>query len=378
MRSAVETQASYIVVNERLPSAASQILMRAAALGRAGVMTSTYLPDGDTTDIADLIERLRIELAPHGFMERASAELLARTRLIAVLTERREPPYADGGPETWRVKHILSITGVDDGGEPTWVDLWRTAKAGARMLQPTGEVFRRSVVPASDIPLEPERDTAASETTPAPARYIVDHADLDTTGLLTSWLQPDQPFLSEIKDCQTCRTLELELTAAQQDTAGAVRFRRDWHYSLHELVLRVLDDHHLPASALESLRLPTAELRDGRPVLSDPRVSASDMSLAFYVLHRHHFGHFVRATMLEADAGPTLTLEDDRGQMLELNNLNAGYSGTTPHKTLWILRVAGFRDYPDRIQDGHPRYALETVVFEEREFSIDPEWTLRS
>jgi hypothetical protein len=140
-------------------------------------------------------------------------------------------------------------------------------------------------------------------------------------------------------------------------------------------------DALLAEPALEAFVDAEWDGEDGRPVLREPAATGGlpDRSRAFFLLHRHRFGAFVAATMgdyeqvrrRETGAAPgSLRLYDDRGRVLELTGVTAGYEGAGPRGTLWVLRAA---DLPegDRGPDGVTD--LERTVFGERAFRWPPD-----
>jgi hypothetical protein len=138
-------------------------------------------------------------------------------------------------------------------------------------------------------------------------------------------------------------------------------------------------DALLGEPALAGFAAPSWDAADGRPVLREPAASAgsTEASKAFLLLHRHRFGRFLSATMRDFERvgrgrGPArgpLRLYDDRGRVLELGGMTAGYSGAGPRGTVWALRVA---DLPEGPPGSSGLTDLEHTVLGQRAFLWPP------
>jgi hypothetical protein len=162
------------------------------------------------------------------------------------------------------------------------------------------------------------------------------------------------------------------LRAAPAVDKTALRHARNrWglHRGVHEWIELVLERLLEPEEA-EALRSPAWEGERGRPVLRCPARPGGEATQVFFLLHRYRFGTFVSAAMRYTAEGRRLQLLDDRGALLDLGGLTAGYRGQGPRTTLWVLWVAGFEDRFDRIEQGVPFTVLEDLVFTHEEFEL--------
>ena len=75
--------------------------------------------------------------------------------------------------------------------------------------------------------------------------------------------------------------------------------------------------------------------------------------------------------MRHLDDRPRLRLHDDRGQILELRGVGAGYRGQGARGTVWVLRMAGF---PDQVREGYDFSRLERFVFDEENRAFSLRW----
>jgi hypothetical protein len=195
------------------------------------------------------------------------------------------------------------------------------------------------------------------------------------------------PFPADEAACPVCRDLEARLLSSPAGPpAGPPAAVRAWveaggalwiHRNLHRLV------RGSPPRDPEARRAylhPAFGREEGRPVLREPEGYGgyTERSKAFFLLHRHRFGRFVRATMRDFELlrrGPApspgpLRLYDADGRALELSGCTAGYDGGGPHGTVWVLRRAGFPDDPAGLSAGCGLIGLERLVFGYRAFRL--------
>jgi hypothetical protein len=276
----------------------------------------------------------------------------------------------------------------------------------------------RTLMPPADLPRPPDEAGASwAELWPTPPAGLA-WADLGE-GRRQALLVQDWharwrgvPFPVSPDSCPVCRRLRGALAAPAgaggrpgpaRDPAEAA----DDHRSLHALLARELTalwagltgasataqvdriravsrapaaaDALLAEPALAAFVGPSWDTADGRPLLREPAADAgsTERSKAFLLHHRHRFGRFLSATMRDFERvgrgpGPApgpLRLYDDRGRVLELGGLTAGYAGTGPRGTLWTVRVA---DLPEGPPEPSGLTDLERTVFGQRAFLWPP------
>jgi len=146
------------------------------------------------------------------------------------------------------------------------------------------------------------------------------------------------------RPCPRCDAVQDEMPKTGGAPLVAWVTRRSAPHRLLHAALEGLPQTHSPDERRVYLD-PAWDDADGRPVLREPGAGTTSRSVAFFVLHRPRFGRFVAATMGDDPTGaPHLRLYDDRGRVLELRGVAAGYRGEGARGAVTILRLAGFAD----------------------------------
>lgn len=179
-----------------------------------------------------------------------------------------------------------------------------------------------------------------------------------------------RPFARTAQACPDCQQWTAELDdlygrwPLDEAACTALDSQLEEHARWHRLVTRAVDG--LPEPEQSQYVNATWDQGDLVSLLREPTRGVTELSKAFFLLHRHRFGRFTLATLADFQAGARLRLYDDQGRALELRGCTAGYGGEGPHGTLWVLRAAGFAEH--RLT-AH-RTDLELIVFGRRDFLL--------
>src|SRR5439155_576582 len=158
---------------------------------------------------------------------------------------------------------------------------------------------------------------------------------IHTTSLLREGVRSDVPFpaVAAGEACPMCVALD-------RDADEAARQGRLVHHRMHAEIMLLLERLLDPASAA-SYRDPVWSEQSGRHILREPNQGDPVASQVFFVLHRHRFGQFVRASLDAPGDEVRLRLLDDRGQILELR----GHAGRLS-RSVAPGRPSGFCESP--------------------------------
>jgi len=360
---AVHRAPTWIVLASVLPDELSALM---AAMTTSPVQALMSVPVSEVYKAKTLVEDLSLRLGMEAGLGPPEVQRwLAEFGPLVVLTETA--PIHVNEPARWRVAALVALAGTSEA--PEVVELWRSEPPRGKLV-PTGRAFVPGRRPA------PTRVTRI----PPPASQSVDRESsedvfgggLHTTRLIREWVRPEEPFpIGPASDaCAVCVALDRAVAqgADAEDVVRAARWRRAVHRSLHselQLVLKRLLKPELAAAYLD----PHWTSEAGKRVLREPASGDTMASQVFFVLHRHRFGRYVSAVMEGVPDEPRLSLRDERGQTLELRGLLGGYRGQAPRGAVWVLRVAGVDDHPDRMEAGAPVTALEDFVFTHDRFT---------
>jgi hypothetical protein len=190
------------------------------------------------------------------------------------------------------------------------------------------------------------------------------------------------PINDPERDCLVCEELtlavaELERTGVAAETYGpSGALAGALHRGLHTELTLVLGRYTSHLDFPNRLREAHWDQDDGRPILRDHVRGDTRACEAFYCYQRHPLRRLHGSHDAPLDDRPRLRLHDDRGQILELRGVGAGYRGQGTRGTVWVLRMAGF---PDQVREGYDFSRLERFVFDEenRAFSLRSDSTGR-
>jgi hypothetical protein len=375
VEAAVRADVARLVLNEVLDREIVDVFT--AITSRRLSVLACAPPTESTCEPRTLADTLLLLLRLEGLQPETAVALVGAVAPLVVQTDRV------AATERWRVARIFSISATG-GSELLVRDLWQLDPTTNQLTRVPGEFTLRvhgasprdvAVLTEAEGAAEAQRQSAASQ----PVQADPFETSLEGTRLLVEWIQSDVPLPinDPERDCVVCEELtlavaELERTGvAAETTVHLARWRDALHRGLHTELRLVLGRYTSHLDFPNRLREAHWDQDDGRPILRDPVRGDTRASEAFYCYQRYRFGAFTAATMRHLDDRPRLRLHDDRGQILELRGVGAGYRGQGARGTVWVLRMAGF---PDQVREGYDFSRLERFVFDEENRAFSLRW----
>jgi len=375
VEAAVRADVARLVLNEVLDREIVDVFT--AITSRRLSVLACAPPTESACEPRTLADTLLLLLRLEGLQPETAVALVGAVAPLVVQTDRV------AATERWRVARIFSISATG-GSELLVRDLWQLDPTTNQLTRVPGEFTLRvhgasprdvAVLTEAEGAVEAQRQSAASQ----PVQADPFETSLEGTRLLVEWIQSDVPLPinDPERDCVVCEELtlavaELERTGvAAETTVHLARWRDALHRGLHTELRLVLGRYTSHPDFPNRLRQAHWDQDDGRPILRDPVRGDTRASEAFYCYQRYRFGAFTAATMRHLDDRPRLRLHDDRGQILELRGVGAGYRGQGARGTVWVLRMAGF---PDQVREGYDFSRLERFVFDEENRAFSLRW----